>query len=75
MKTPEAKLEATRRWGAAGFARCPDGLFTVGCGSIIGGQARSWDAAFAEADGNAYLAGYMRMLGTLDNALDKAATK
>jgi hypothetical protein len=58
MTTPEARQEARRRWGSEGWTRCPDGLFTVGCGSIAVGPARSWDEAFMMADRDAGIAGY-----------------
>ena len=69
MKTTEARREAARRWGPSGFARCPDGMFTVGCGSIVGRQARSWEAAFAEAEQCVLLAGYLRAVQMLDAAV------
>ena len=69
MTTPEARREATRRWGAGGFALCPSGIFQVGCGAILAGDGYSWDEAFAEADKSVYLTGYLRMLTRLDTAV------
>jgi hypothetical protein len=71
MTTPDAKLEAIRRWGSAGFAYCPDGLFTVGCGSIEAGWGESWEEAFAAADKDLWIAGYMHTVQMLEEAVTK----
>lgn len=73
MTRLEAGQEALRRWGPGAWASTASGTCQVGVGSIVAGDALSWEDSFAMAENSARLSGYLRMCERLNVAKGVAA--